>query len=147
MSMLELDIDVHMHNESLQDPRTPQRVSGANLTSAEPSSRIGHENCVTRTYALVNNQSVDEYLGAFCPSGDLRACLGARRGSQRGIRRFSVPSDSPVPARAGGFPAPSGHSRLGFRRDAHVKPSPSSPTELSDEPPCHRARGAGSAAV
>ncbi|KAG0435332.1 hypothetical protein HPB47_018553 [Ixodes persulcatus] len=30
-------------------PRTPQRVSGANLTSAEPSSRIGHENCVTRT--------------------------------------------------------------------------------------------------
>ncbi|KAM7307205.1 hypothetical protein ISCGN_010841 [Ixodes scapularis] len=43
-------------------PRFPKRVSGANLTSAEPSSRIGHENCATRTYALVNNQSVDEYL-------------------------------------------------------------------------------------
>ncbi|CAN8020441.1 unnamed protein product, partial [Ixodes persulcatus] len=37
------------------------KCHGSNLTSAEPSSRIGHENCVTRTYVLVNNKSVNEY--------------------------------------------------------------------------------------
>lgn len=29
--------------------------------SAEPSSRMGHEHCVTCTYELINNQSVDKY--------------------------------------------------------------------------------------
>uniref|UniRef100_A0A6B0U731 Putative secreted protein n=1 Tax=Ixodes ricinus TaxID=34613 RepID=A0A6B0U731_IXORI len=36
----------------------------AKMTSADPSSRIGQENCVARTYGLVNNQFVDEYLNS-----------------------------------------------------------------------------------